>query len=127
MKHKSDTRDLLVNFINMAENQFDSKVKIIRSDNGLEFKLESFYTNNGIIHQTSCINTPQQNGVAEHKHRHLLNMAHALLIQAALSHQFWGDVILTSAYIINRTPTPILHEKTPYEKLFNIVPNYSHL
>jgi hypothetical protein len=50
MKHKSDTKDLLVNFINMVENQFDFKVKIIRSDNGLEFKLESFYANKGIIH-----------------------------------------------------------------------------
>jgi hypothetical protein len=58
MKHKSDTRDLLVNFINMAENQFDSKVKMIHSDNGLEFKLESFYAHKSIIHQTSCINTP---------------------------------------------------------------------
>jgi len=96
MKHKSDTKDLLVNFINMVENQFDFKVNIIRSDNGLEFKLESFYANKGIIHQTSCINTPQQNGVAERKHRHLLNMARALLIQAGLSHQFWGDAILVS-------------------------------
>jgi len=58
MKHKSDTRDLLVNFINMAENQFDSKVKMICCDNGLEFKLESFYAHKGITHQTSCINTP---------------------------------------------------------------------
>jgi hypothetical protein len=58
IKHKSDTRDLLVNFINMAENQFDSKVKMIHSDNGLEFKLESFYAHKSIIHQTSCINTP---------------------------------------------------------------------
>ena len=127
MKQKSDTRDLLVNFINMAENQFNSKVKMIHSDNGVEFKLESFYAHKCIIHQTSCINTPLQNGVAERKHRHLLNMARALILQAGLSNQFWGDVILAFAYLINRTPTPILHGKTPYEKLFNTVPNYSHL
>jgi len=127
MKHKSDTRDFLVNFINMAENQLDSKVKMIRSYNGLQFKLESFYAHKGIIHQTSCINTLQQNGIAERKHRHLLNMARALFLQAGLPYQFWGDAILASAYLINRSPTPILHGKTPYEKLFNIVPNYSHL
>jgi hypothetical protein len=40
------------------------------------------------VHQTSCINTPQQNGVAERKHRHLLNMARALLLQAGLPYQF---------------------------------------
>ena len=50
-----------------------------------------------------------------------------LLPQVILSNQFWGDTILASAYLINQTPTPILHGKTTYEKLFNIVPNYSHL
>jgi len=54
-------------------------------------------------------------------------MARALLLQAGFSNQFWGDAILASAYLINQTPTPILHGKTPYEKLFNTVPNYSHL
>jgi hypothetical protein len=54
-------------------------------------------------------------------------MACALLLQAGLSNQFWGDAILASAYLINQTPTPILHGKTPYEKLFNTVPNDSHL
>ncbi|CAL2238881.1 unnamed protein product [Prunus armeniaca] len=127
MKHKSDARTLLVNFINMIATQFDSKIKIIRSDNGPEFNLGSFYADKGIMHQTSCINTPQQNGVAERKHRHLLNMARALLIQAGLPQRFWGDAILTSAYLINRTPTPLLDGKTPYEKLFNQTPTYSHL
>ena len=54
-------------------------------------------------------------------------MAHALLIQVGLPKQFWGDAILTFAYLINRTPTPLLHGQTPYEKLFQQIPNYSHL
>lgn len=54
-------------------------------------------------------------------------MARALLIQAGLLNRFWGDVILTSAYLINRTPTPPLDGKTPYEKLIDKIPNYSHL
>lgn len=68
----------------MVETQFNSKVKIVHSDNGPEFKLENFYALKGIVHQSSCVNTPQQNGVAERKHRHLLNVARALLIQAGL-------------------------------------------
>ncbi|PRQ17953.1 putative RNA-directed DNA polymerase [Rosa chinensis] len=36
-------------------------------------------------------------------------------------------VILTSAYLINRTSTPILKGKTPFEMLFHKVPNYLHL
>lgn len=55
--------------INMVETQFSSKVKIVGSDNGPTFKIKSFYYVKGIIHQTSCINTPQKNGVAEGKHR----------------------------------------------------------
>lgn len=127
MKRKSDTQQLLVQFIHLVETQFDTKVKMIQSDNGPEFKLDNFYSTQGIIHQTSCVHTPQQNGVAEHKHRHLLNVARALLFQANMPKRFWGDAILASAYLINRTPTPLLQGKTPYEKLFHKAPNYSHL
>ena len=112
MKHKSDTHDLLVQFIHMVENQFNTKVKVVRSDNGPEFKLDTFYKLNRIIHQTSCVNTPQQNGVAERKHRHLLNVARGLLFQANLPKRFWGEAIFTSAYLINRTPTPLLQGQT---------------
>ncbi|KAM1707920.1 hypothetical protein ACFX15_000941 [Malus domestica] len=94
----------------MIENQFNTKVKVVRSDNGPEFKLDTFYKLKDILHQTSCINTPQQNGVAVRKHMYLLNIAQAqaLLFQANLPKRFWGDAILTSTYLINRTPTPLL-------------------
>ena len=127
MKHKSEARTLLIHFIQMVANQFSKSIKVIRSDNGSEFKIPEFYSSKGIIHQTSCVNTPQQNGVAERKHRHLLNVARALLFQATLPKHFWGDAILTAAYLINRTPTPLLKGKTPFECLFHTKPSYSHL
>jgi transposase InsO family protein len=127
MQHKSEARSLLQSFINLVENQFSTTIKIIRSDNGLEFTIPSFYSDKGIIHQTSCVSTPQQNGVVERKHRHLLNMSRALLFQAHLPTKFWGDAILTTAYLINRTPTPLLFGKTPYETLHNSKPQYNHL
>lgn len=68
MKHKFDTRELLVQFIHMVENQFNAKFKIVRSDNGLEFKLGSFCALKGILHQSSCVKTSQQNGVTKRKH-----------------------------------------------------------
>ena len=125
--HKSEARPFLVNFITFVETQYNARVKIVRSDNGPEFAHKSFYASKGICHQTSCVNTPQQNGVVERKHRHLLNMARALLYQASLPKSFWGDAILTAAYLINRTPTPILDGKSPFEKLFHKEPSYSHL
>jgi hypothetical protein len=127
MNHKSDTLSILQSFIQLIEKQFSATVKHIRSDNGFEFNTPSYYSSKGIIHQTSCVFTPQQNGVAKRKHRHLLNVSRALLFQANLPKHFWGDAVLTAAYLIIRIPTPLLSGVSPYEKLFHIPPSYSHL
>ncbi|KAL0447877.1 UNVERIFIED_CONTAM: Retrovirus-related Pol polyprotein from transposon RE2 [Sesamum latifolium] len=113
-----------------SKTQFDAKVKVIRTDNGAEFlstQCQVLFQNNGILHQRTCSYTPQQNGVAEHKHKHLLAVARALLFQASLPDRFWGDCILTATYIINRTPSHILNWSTPYKLLFNKSPTYGHM
>uniref|UniRef100_A0A2N9IFH9 Integrase catalytic domain-containing protein n=1 Tax=Fagus sylvatica TaxID=28930 RepID=A0A2N9IFH9_FAGSY len=105
-------------------------VKKIRTDNGQEFletKLQFYLQNHGIIHECTCVETPQQNGVAERKHRHLLNIARSLRFQAHLPLKFWGECVLTTAYLINHTPSRILQNKSPFELLFNTIPNYNHL
>ena len=77
----------------MVERQFNAKVKIIRSDNAMELgKSETtlnFLRSQGIVHQTSCVATPQQNGVAERKHRHLLEIARALLFHPKAPLIYW--------------------------------------
>jgi len=65
----------------MVKNQFSKSVKVVRSDNGREFTsgaMQAFYAEHGIFQESSCMDTPQQNGQVEHKHRHILNMARAL-------------------------------------------------
>ena len=78
MTAKSEVSNLIRNFCAMSEKQFEKPVKCFRSDNGTEFMcLTSFFQERGILHQTSCVDTPQQNGRVERKHRHILNVARA--------------------------------------------------
>lgn len=110
---------MLQNFCAYTERQFNKPVKVVRSDNGSEFMcLSSYFNEKGIIHQTSCVATPQQNGRVERKHRHILNIARALLFQAGLPIKFWGEAISTATHLINLTPSKVLNGLTPHEALF---------
>ncbi|XP_016513327.2 uncharacterized protein LOC107830311 [Nicotiana tabacum] len=115
----------------MVEIQFQTRVQTVRSDNALELGSSSsgslFFSEKGIIHQTSCPHIPQQNGVVKRKHRHLPETTRALLFQSYLPIKFWGDCLLTATYLINRFPSPLLKNKSPYELLFGKAPTYSHL
>lgn len=84
LTHKSDVQKHLITFHKMVLTQYSTRIKILRSDNGTEFLLSDFYSREGIIHQTSCPYTPQQNGVVERKHQTLLNIARSLLFQSHL-------------------------------------------
>ena len=92
MVTKNEALHLIKYFVAMAKTQFNGIVKIIRSDNALELGLSNealdFFAANGIVHQTSCVQTPQQNGVVERKHKHLLEVSRALLFQSHLPLKF---------------------------------------
>ncbi|RVW35969.1 Retrovirus-related Pol polyprotein from transposon TNT 1-94 [Vitis vinifera] len=59
----------------------------------------------GIVHLSSCVDTPQQNGIAERKNRHLLEVARSLMFSMNVPKLFWGQAVLTAAYLINRMPS----------------------
>ncbi|RVW84526.1 Retrovirus-related Pol polyprotein from transposon TNT 1-94 [Vitis vinifera] len=74
-----------------------------------------------IIHQTTCSNTPQQNGVAERKNRHLLEVVRASLIATKTPISYWGEAITSAAYLINRVPSSSINFQTPLQALTNAV------
>jgi transposase InsO family protein len=79
---KSETQEVLKKFLKRAQNEFDAKVKKIRSDNGSEFKntqVEDYLNQEGIEHEFSAPYTPQQNGVSERKNMTLIELARTML------------------------------------------------
>ncbi|KAL6315575.1 hypothetical protein AAG906_000880 [Vitis piasezkii] len=88
------------------------------SDNGKEYVSNSFQnymSRNGILHQTSCVDTPSQNGVAQRKNKHLLETPSALMFQMKIPKQFWADAVSTTCFLINRMPTVVLKGDIPYK------------
>ncbi|KAL4285046.1 hypothetical protein GQ457_16G030870 [Hibiscus cannabinus] len=127
LKHKADVATIIPSFIALIKRQFGYDIKVFRSDNAPELKFNQLFSDLGIIHHFSCVETPQQNSVVERKHQHLLSVARALFYQARIPIQFWGECVLTATYVINRLPSKILDGKSPYELLHSCLPTYSHL
>ena len=89
----------------------------------------TYLSNHGIIHQITCPNTPPQNGVAERKNRHLLEVARSLMFQMNVPKYLWSEAVLIAAYLINRMPSRILGMESPSELLlgqheFKVTPRY---
>ena len=90
MNAKFEVKALIVSFYNMVLTHFSVKIKCFRSNNALQFKISDFYFAHSIIHQTSCVYTPQQNSVVERKHQYILSTANALQIQSNPPLSFLG-------------------------------------
>lgn len=89
--------------------------------------MHSFFTKIGISHHVSCPYAHQQNGSAERKHRHIVEVGLALLSHASMPLKFWDEAFLAAAYLINRTPSKVIQYTTPLERLLDQKPNYSAL
>jgi hypothetical protein len=129
LQEKSQTKETLKGFLRRAQNEFGSRIKKIRSDNGTEFKnsqIEGFLEDEGIKHEFSSPYTPQQNGVVERKNKTVLDMARTMLDEYKTPDQFWAEAINTACYSINRLYLHRILKKTSYELLTGKKPNVSY-
>ncbi|GJX05883.1 putative ribonuclease H-like domain-containing protein [Tanacetum coccineum] len=102
---KDETSEILKTFITGIENQMNYKVKVIRCDNGTEFKnndMNQFCGMKGIKREFSVARTPQQNRVAERKNRTLIEAARTMLADSLLPTTFWAEAVSTACYVQNR-------------------------
>jgi transposase InsO family protein len=126
---KFETQETLKHFLRQAQNEFELKVKKIRSDNGSEFKnlqVEEYLKEKGIKHEFSAPYMPQQNGVVERKNRTLFDMARMMLGEYKMSERFWSEFVNTACNAINRLYLHCILKKTTYELLTNNRPNVSY-
>ena len=115
-------------FCNRIKTQFSQKICILRYDNAKEYTSSSFasyLSNKGIIHQTSCAHIPQQNVVAEHKNRHLLDVVSCLLIHIHVPKHFWSDAVLIANYLINWMLSSALDGAFPHSLLYSSSPLFA--
>ena len=120
MRNKSEVFSKFAHFVNMAENKTDSRIKVLRSDNGGEYKSAKFVrfcADRGIIQKFTPPYTPELNGVAERMNRTLVECARCMLEHASLAKEYWGEAVMTAAFLRNRLPTRAHTSlKTPYEE-----------
>jgi transposase InsO family protein len=122
MKQKSEVLTCFRDFYAYIQNRFGASIQIIRTDNGTEYvnnEFDIFLSGKGIFHETSCPDTSQQNGVAERKNHHLLEVARSLMFTMNVPKSLWSEAAMTTTYLINRMPSRMLGMKTPYEMIYD--------
>ncbi|GMI89878.1 hypothetical protein HRI_002657100 [Hibiscus trionum] len=126
LKQKSDVASTFQNFYTMIKTQFGAEIKRIRSDNAKDYFnqiLSPFLLEKGILHESSCVNTPQQNGISKRKNGHILAITRALLFQNNVPKKYWGEAVLTATFMMNRLSTKVLGSQSPIQTLTKFFPH----
>ncbi|GJW82441.1 putative ribonuclease H-like domain-containing protein [Tanacetum coccineum] len=112
---KDETSGILKSFITGVENLIDQRVKVIRCDNGTEFKnkeMNQFCERKGIKREFSVARTPQQNGVAERKNKRLIGAARTMLADSKLPTTVWAETVNTACYVQNKSVDPLFSQNS---------------
>ncbi|RDX82741.1 hypothetical protein CR513_36426, partial [Mucuna pruriens] len=112
-KHKYEVCQIFIDFFHLIKNHFNKSIKRLQLDNGIEFvnlEFSKFLKDNDVVHELM-------------KNRHPLEVAKALLFQMFVPNVYWGEVVLTATYLINRLPTRILNGISPIKHMLSFFPS----
>jgi hypothetical protein len=122
---KSDVLPIFLKFRTLVEKYFGLPIKSVQTDGGGEFiPLQKHLSTAGISYRQTCPHTHHQNGSVERKHRHIVDTGLALLSHSKVPFKFWDDAFDTATFLINRLPSSVNRQKSPFELLFGKIPDY---
>ncbi|GKD62871.1 retrovirus-related pol polyprotein from transposon TNT 1-94 [Tanacetum coccineum] len=128
LRSKDEAPYFIIKFLKMIQVRLKTPVRRIRTDNGTEFvnqTLREYYEKVGISYETSVARSPQQNGIVERRNRMLIEAACTMLIYTKAPLFLWAEAVATACYTKNRSIIRIRHIKTPYELLYDKLPDLS--
>jgi hypothetical protein len=128
LKHKSEVFEKFHLFQQHVERLLNGKIVVVQTDwDGQYQRLNLFFSRIGISHLVSCPHTHQQNGAAEQKHRHVVEVGLSLLSHVSMPQKFWDEAYLAIVFLINRLPSHVINMETHMERLFHRKPDYSFI
>ncbi|GJY25521.1 retrovirus-related pol polyprotein from transposon TNT 1-94 [Tanacetum coccineum] len=117
LRSKDETPEVLIDFLTLVQRRLHAQVRTIRTDKGTEFlnkTIHAYFAKEGIRHETSTAQTPEQNGIVERRNRTLVKVAQTMLSVAKVPLFFWAEAITTACFTQNCSLVIPRHEKTPY-------------
>ena len=131
LKAKSDVSYVFKAFQLQVENQYKQKISVFQSDGGGEFinkTLLDHFAATGIKHLVSCPHTPEQNGLAERRQRHITELGLSMMFQSSIPATLLVEAFYTAAFLSNLLPSSV-NEKlvSPFEILNGKAPVYTSL
>ena len=130
LRKKSDFTKAFQKYWHDAKIECDVDVKVLRSDNGGEYRNEEmkrFCTTKLIKQEFTVPHNPDQNGMAERMNRTLIEMTRCMLSDARMSKVYWCEALMTAANTRNLLPSASSPKSSPFELVFRRKPRIDEL
>ncbi|GJX50301.1 retrovirus-related pol polyprotein from transposon TNT 1-94 [Tanacetum coccineum] len=117
LRSKDKTPAVLIYFLTLVQRGLHAQVRTVCTDKGTEFlnkTLYAYFVKEGMRHETSTVQTHEQNGVVERRNHTLVQAARTMLSAVKVPLYFWAEAIATACFTQNRSLVIPRHEKTPY-------------